>query len=185
MGHRIDLYHHSFSICYTDCQSERRSSLAARPDEELIPPGSALLSGSTNERRAVLWRPVLLEEVLTGTVSEEELNDAISSSSLPSLNIQKTPKELLPCHFQAFQKDGQWSNGPHTVICGGNRTVRERYQCWPLGRLMSAISSQAPSIIYSAPLGPAGTQAVRISQTTGKPQISTGDMLREAVRRGY
>ncbi|RCH77267.1 MAG: hypothetical protein DBX04_01125 [Candidatus Poseidoniales archaeon] len=67
------------------------SSLATRPDEELIPPGSALLSGSTNERRAAALETSASGEVLTGTVSEEELNNAISSSSLPSLSIEQAP----------------------------------------------------------------------------------------------
>ena len=67
------------------------SSLATRPDEELIPPGSALLSGSTNERRTAALETSVSGEVLTGTVSEEELNNAISSSSLPSLSIEQAP----------------------------------------------------------------------------------------------
>ena len=35
-------------------------------------------------------------EVLTGTVSEQELNDAISSSSLPSLNVEQAPEGAPP-----------------------------------------------------------------------------------------
>ena len=74
----------------------RSSSLATRPDEELIPPGSALLSGSTNERRAAALETSASGEVLTGTVSEEELNDAISSSSLPPLNVDQAPEGAPP-----------------------------------------------------------------------------------------
>ena len=77
-------------------RARRSSSLAARPDEELIPPGSALLTGSTNERRAAALETSASGEVLTGTVSEQELNEAISSSSLPSLNIEKTPEGAPP-----------------------------------------------------------------------------------------
>ena len=69
-----------------------------RPDEELIPPGSALLSGSQTERRAAALETSASGEVLTGTVSEEEMRDAISSSSLPSLEIPSAPEVLLPFH---------------------------------------------------------------------------------------
>ena len=72
-------------------RARNSSSLATRPDEELIPPGSALLSGSTKERRAAALETSASGEVLTGTVSEEELNNAISSSSLPSLSIEQAP----------------------------------------------------------------------------------------------
>ena len=77
-------------------RARRTSSLAIRPDEELIPPGSALLSGSTNERRAAALETSASGEVLTGTVSEQELSDAISSSSLPSLNITQAPEGAPP-----------------------------------------------------------------------------------------
>ena len=77
-------------------RARRSTSLAARPDEELIPPGSALLSGSTYERRAAALETSASGEVLTGTVSDQELNDAISSSSLPPLNIDKLPEGAPP-----------------------------------------------------------------------------------------
>ena len=77
-------------------RARRSSSLAARPDEELIPPGSALLTGSTKERRAAALETSASGEVLTGTVSEQELNDAISSSSLPSLNVEQAPEGAPP-----------------------------------------------------------------------------------------
>ncbi len=93
-------------------RARRSSSLATRPDEELIPPGSALLSGSTNERRAAALETSASGEVLTGTVSDEELKDAISSSSLPSLNLQKAPEGAPPLPLSGLPEGWtmeQWS----------------------------------------------------------------------------
>ena len=51
------------------------------PDEELIPEGSALLSGSLTERRAAALETSSSGEVLTGGVSEDEIKAALAQSS--------------------------------------------------------------------------------------------------------
>ena len=71
----------------------RRNSLMSRPDEELIPKGSALLSGSNSERRIAALDTSSAGEVLSGGVSEDEIKAALESS-LPSL--AKVPEGAPP-----------------------------------------------------------------------------------------
>ena len=94
----------------------RSSSLAIRPEEELIPPGSALLSGSKTERRAAALETSASGEVLTGTVSDEEMRDAIASSSLPSLEIPTAPEGAPPLPLGGLPEGWtmeQWSAYGH------------------------------------------------------------------------
>ncbi len=74
----------------------RSSSEGLRPEEELIPPGSALLSGTQTQRRAAAMETSVSGEVLTGTVSNDEIESALTSSSLPSLEIPKAPDGAPP-----------------------------------------------------------------------------------------
>ena len=59
----------------------RDSSTMISPDEELIPEGSALLSGSLTERRAAALETSSSGEVLTGGVSEDEIKSALAQST--------------------------------------------------------------------------------------------------------
>ena len=59
----------------------RSSSALINPDEELIPEGSALLSGSLSERRDAALETSSSGEVLTGGVSDDEIQAALAQSA--------------------------------------------------------------------------------------------------------
>jgi uncharacterized membrane protein len=71
----------------------RKNSILTRPDEELIPQGSALLSGSNSERRNAALDTSTAGEVLSGGVSEDEIKAALESS-MPTLD--KAPDGAPP-----------------------------------------------------------------------------------------
>jgi hypothetical protein len=72
-----------------------RKSTSINSDEELIPAGSALSSGNISERRNSALDTSLSGETLSGTVSQDEINAALSSS-LPSLKHSSPGAPPLP-----------------------------------------------------------------------------------------
>ena len=65
------------------------------PEEELIPIGSALHSGSQSDRRALALDTGSAGEALSSSISEDEISSAISSS-LPSLSQPDVPSGAMP-----------------------------------------------------------------------------------------
>ena len=92
----------------------RNSSAMMSPDEELIPEGSALLSGSLSERRAAALETSSSGEVMTGGVSNEEIQAAIAQSSPSSL--PPTPDGAPPLPLSGLPEGWtmeQWESYGH------------------------------------------------------------------------
>ncbi len=73
----------------------RRTHASLRPEEEIIPRGSALQAGSNAERRAAALDTSSSGEVITGEVSDSEIQDALASS-LPSSPMHQVPEGAAP-----------------------------------------------------------------------------------------
>ena len=73
----------------------RRTFESLSPEEEIIPRGSALQAGSEVERRAAALDTSSTGEVITGDVSESEIQDALASS-LPSSPMLQVPEGAPP-----------------------------------------------------------------------------------------
>ena len=83
------------SAVATGVRMRRSSESSLRPEEELIPPGSALLAGSQSERKAAALDTSVSGEVLTGGVSDEEIQSTIAQSS-PSLKPPSSSEGAPP-----------------------------------------------------------------------------------------
>tara|TARA_Y100001960_G_C14616113_1_gene798301 strand:- start:679 stop:1041 length:363 start_codon:yes stop_codon:yes gene_type:complete len=64
-------------------------------EEELIPRGSALLAGSKEERKAAALETSASGDVVTGGVSDSEIEDMIQST-MPTLPTHQVPEGALP-----------------------------------------------------------------------------------------
>tara|TARA_Y100000746_G_scaffold148888_1_gene127524 strand:- start:3266 stop:8026 length:4761 start_codon:yes stop_codon:yes gene_type:complete len=64
-------------------------------DEELIPRGSALQAGSKEERRAAALDTYTTGDVVTGGVSESEINDTLQAT-IPTLPTHQVPEGAMP-----------------------------------------------------------------------------------------
>ena len=69
------------SIVISGVRMRRSSTTSLSPEEELIPEGSALLAGTQSERKAAALETSASGEVLTGGVSDDEIQAAIAQSS--------------------------------------------------------------------------------------------------------
>ncbi len=83
------------SVVAAGVRMRRSSESSLRPEEELIPPGSALLAGTQSERKAAALDTSASGEVMTGGVSDEEVQTAIAQSS-PSLKPPSSPEGAHP-----------------------------------------------------------------------------------------
>ena len=68
-------------ISVTLVRMRKESLLVMSPDEDLIPIGSALNSGSQTERRAMALETGSAGEVISKSVTSDEISDVISSSA--------------------------------------------------------------------------------------------------------
>ena len=73
----------------------RQSTLPIRNEEELIPKGSALQAGTQEHRREVALDTYSAGDVVTGDVSETEIEEAMSAV-LPSLPSLEVPEGAAP-----------------------------------------------------------------------------------------
>tara|TARA_B100000676_G_scaffold295303_1_gene334348 strand:- start:195 stop:4955 length:4761 start_codon:yes stop_codon:yes gene_type:complete len=64
-------------------------------DEELIPRGSALQAGTKEERRAAALDTYTTGDVVTGEVSESEINDTLQAT-VPTLPTHQVPEGAMP-----------------------------------------------------------------------------------------
>ena len=64
-------------------------------EEELIPRGSALLAGSSDERKAAALEIDTTGDVVTGGVSDSEIEEMIQST-VPTLPTHQVPEGALP-----------------------------------------------------------------------------------------
>ena len=84
-------------------------------EEQLIPRGSALQSGSATERRAAALDTSTSGEVITGDVSDTEIQSAIEET-LPSLPITDLPDDAAPLPITGLPEGGtmeQWAAYGH------------------------------------------------------------------------
>ena len=73
----------------------RESAAAMSSDEELIPVGSALHSGSNVERREMALETSSAGEVLSKAVSDDEISNVLASS-MPTLSLPPVPPGAMP-----------------------------------------------------------------------------------------